>query len=123
MTSMNSMRCPRCRDEFYSAVEKQSANCPYCGFSFNVSKQCLRKEARFDIRKECDISKGDTTVVAHTIDISRCGVGVQVGESWPFEKGDAIHVVVKNHEMNADGRVIWVKKRGNTVLRAGLKFC
>jgi len=125
MTSMNSLRCPRCRDEFYTAAEDRNANCPYCGFSFDISKQLLRKEARFDIKKECILSKGEQTIVGHTVDMSKCGVGVgvKISRAFPFEKDDAIHVVVKDHDVVVDGRVVWMKKYDSTTLRAGLKFC
>ncbi|GMT42993.1 MAG: hypothetical protein IEMM0002_1404 [bacterium] len=121
---MNNLKCPRCRSEFYSAISSQdTATCPYCGFFFNVLDQHRRREARNKIERECVLSRGDLRVTAHTLDISKCGIGLQMDGWIPFERNDSLHVVVKGFDIDSDGLVVWVTRSNGSGSKAGLRFC
>ncbi|MFQ5560872.1 MAG: PilZ domain-containing protein [Nitrospinota bacterium] len=116
--------CPRCQSKFYITVSEPGLSCPFCGFFFKLADApSKRQQKRAMVEKGCDLLKGDLSISGHTVDISKTGVGVTVTESMMLDKGDNLHVVVKDFEIDSNAQVVWVKKFDNTKARAGLKFC
>ena len=116
--------CPRCKSKFYITVSEFELSCPFCGFVFKrADVPSQRQQKRATVEKDCDLLKGDLCGAGYTVDMSKDGIGVTVAESMMLDKGDSLHVVVKNFEIASDAQVIWVKKHNDTRVRAGLKFC
>ena len=116
--------CPRCQSKFYITASERGLSCPFCGFFFKLADApSKRQQKRATVEKDCDLLKGDLHIAGYTVDISKAGVGVTVMESMALDKGDNLHVVVKDFEIDSSAQVIWVKKFNNTRSRAGLKFC
>ena len=116
--------CPRCQSKFYITISELGLSCPFCGFFFKLADApSKRQQRRAAVEKSCDLVKDDVSISGHTVDISKSGVGITMMESMVLDKGDTLHVVVKDFEIDSNAQVIWVKKSNNTKARAGLKFC
>ena len=116
--------CPRCKSKFYITVSELELSCPFCGFVFNRADiPSKRQQKRATVEKDCELLKGNLCAAGYTVDISKDGIGVTVAESMVLDKGDNLHIVVRNFEIASDARVIWVKKLNDTRVRAGLQFC
>lgn len=116
--------CPRCQSKFYITIAEPGLSCPFCGFFFKLADApSKRQQKRATVEKSCELVKGDVSISGHTVDISKSGVGVAVTESMVLDKGNTLHVVVKDFEIDSNAQVIWVKQFNNNKARAGLKFC
>jgi hypothetical protein len=116
--------CPRCQSKFYITVSELGLSCPFCGFFFKLADApSKRQQRRAAVEKNCDLAKDDLSISGQTVDISKSGVGITIMEPVVLDKGDNLHVVVRDFEIDSNAQVIWVKKLNNTKARAGLKFC
>jgi len=75
------------------------------------------------LEKSCDLLKGKAHLSGHTVDISRAGIGVTLTESAVIDKGDTLHIVVQEIEIDSSAQVVWVEKLNGGQMRAGLRFC
>ncbi len=116
--------CPRCLNKFFIEISELGLSCPFCGFFFKlVDAPSKRQQKRASLEKDCDLVKGEASLSGHTVDISKSGIGVALTESMVLDKGDTLHVVIKEFEIDSSAQVVWVEKHNSVKARAGLKFC
>ncbi|HAO93334.1 MAG: hypothetical protein A2X93_03640 [Deltaproteobacteria bacterium GWC2_56_8] len=114
--------CPRCENKFYTAVTCADINCPYCGFLVKCTEHEARGSERHSIQKICALFESGEQVFAHTTDISESGVGITMEHEFPFYTGAIVNVKIDFFDIESDAQVVWVKKSGPTLAKAGLKF-
>ncbi len=119
---MTSTTCPRCWSGFYTAFPRSCVTCPFCGFTFKIGEPVRRRENRVALQKDCELVIKNERVAAVTTDISRKGLGVRLTGAVPFQRYDTLHVTVKEHEIDSDALVVWVKRLDKNTHRAGLRF-
>ena len=116
--------CPRCLNKFFIEISELGLSCPFCGFFFKLADApSKRQQKRASVEKDCDLVKGEVRLSGHTVDISKSGIGVTLTESMVLDKGDTLHVVVKEFEIDSSAQVVWVEKHNSVKARVGLKFC
>ena len=120
---MNSIKCPRCQNLFYSVLSWPEFNCPFCGYTFKPADSERRTQRRAIINKDCNLLKGERNVRAQTVDISKTGLGIKMMGSMPFDVDETVKVVVRDFEIESSARLVWVRRFDGVVSRAGLKFC
>ena len=120
---MSDAICPRCFNKFSVAVPVMKVNCPFCGFSIKDADLIRRAEQRVVINKDCYLFRNELTISAQAVNISKKWAGVVMTGPMPFEKGDTLHIVIKDTEINSDAQIVWVQRFNNTVSRGGLLFC
>jgi DNA-directed RNA polymerase subunit RPC12/RpoP len=120
--SNTNTRCPRCRSKFHIISPEPYVNCPFCGFPFRVTEP-RREQERISTQRDCYLLKGDEKIFVKTMDVSKDGVGVKTTGPMPFERDDAVQVIVKDLKMDSTANVVWVKRFDSAISRAGLKFC
>jgi len=117
-----SITCKRCRAQFYTVSPDYKIICPYCNFEFKSNYPLGRHEERSQIDKDCVIRKGGLTVNAHAIDISQKGVGLKIDNPVPINPNETIHITIKDLDIDADARVVWVKSQEGYDTHTGLLF-
>jgi len=118
-----SITCKRCRSQFYTVSPDYNVVCPYCRFEFKSNYPLGRHEERSEIRKECVIMKGALRLDAEAVDISRKGVGVKIESAAPLNPNETVHITIKDLDIDADARVVWVKAyEGYETQTGGLLF-
>ncbi|MFQ5329125.1 MAG: PilZ domain-containing protein [Thermodesulfobacteriota bacterium] len=116
--------CPKCQNKFYTESSELGASCPFCGFFFQLADaHSKREQTRATLEKSCDLLKGEARLSGHTVDISRSGIGVALTDSTVIYKGDTLHVVVKEIEIDSSAQVVWVENFSGVQTRVGLRFC
>lgn len=115
-------KCPECKNEFYSAEQKENLNCPFCGlvFSFDFGAD-NRVQERLHFDKDCELTNGQTSVVARTVDISRNGLGVVMVGATSFDRGESLSVTLMGLRIGYDAQVMWVTQQRDQV-RLGLQL-
>ncbi|OGP64904.1 MAG: hypothetical protein A3K22_00795 [Deltaproteobacteria bacterium RBG_16_42_7] len=119
---MSDCNCPRCLNKFYVADAGVDVNCPFCGFFIKYDALIKREEQRDIINKNCYLFRYDLSVSAQALDISKKGAGIVITGAMPFEKDDALRIVIKDIGIDSDAQVVWVKRFDNAVSRVGLLF-
>ncbi|MFQ5464841.1 MAG: PilZ domain-containing protein [Thermodesulfobacteriota bacterium] len=118
---MNKLSCPRCDSAFFTASRDSHLPCPYCGFVLKAHDTDRRSGERTSTQRICDILKGEVRVPVKTVDVSATGLGVKMMGYLPFEKDEAVSVLVKDLDIARKARVVWTKKFYG-ISRAGLRF-
>lgn len=119
---MLKINCQRCRSEFYTASPATVKVCPYCGFTLDVTEPARREEERAEIDRDCVLLKGTLRLDARAVDISKKGLGVKLAGSVPFGINDTVHVIIKDFDIDANAKVVWIRKSRNTVSKAGFRL-
>jgi len=60
--------------------------------------------------------------MAHTVDISKSGLGIEMAGATPFDKGDALSVTLVDLEIGYSARVMWVSEGKGDLSRMGLQL-
>lgn len=115
--------CPRCESKFYTAVTCADISCPFCGFLIKFSDHELRGAERLPVQKICTLFENESSIIARTTDISKTGVGVLMDRAFPFYTGAIVKVKIDFFDIDSDAEVVWVKKSGPMLAKAGLRFC
>lgn len=119
----NNSTCPRCNSCFFIAYVEPVVRCPFCAYSYQPAESAkIRKDHRSTIEKSCKLSRGDEILAAHTVDMSRTGVGVRAKDKAPFGIADILRVFVEGAKEDSAAKVVWLKQINGGPTRAGLKF-
>ena len=115
--------CSRCEQGFFTAYVQEEAQCPYCGFIFQmIGYSNIRSCKRRVVDAPADITRGKIRFAAQIFDLSTDGVGIRVKDKFPCDAGDLLHVTIQNHDIDSDACVVWIDESEDCMSRAGLKF-
>lgn len=113
--------CSRCEEGFFTAYVCDNAQCPYCGFTFPlVCHSNIRTYERLTSDVSANITKGEIKLLAKAFDFSKDGIGIKVEGELHCDAGDILHVLIEDHNIDSNARVIWIDDAGHCV---GLNFC
>lgn len=119
---MTNIFCPRCQMRFSTTMTVGEIDCPYCGFGFNVVEPEGRGERRTTIERACGLSKGDVSLPARTVNISRSGICVTLAGPAQIVEDDRVRVTVKDFDLDTYASVVWVRSVDRGTRNAGLSF-
>ena len=113
--------CSRCEEGFFTAYVRDDAQCPYCGFTFPlICHENIRAYERFASNVAANITRGEIKLFIKVFDFSKDGIGIKVEGELRCDAGDILHVVIEDHNIDSNARVIWIDEAGDSI---GLKFC
>jgi len=115
--------CTLCGSKFSMALNKQNAQCPYCGNIFSSSDEVRREHIRESIEEGCAVSNGFGSISGVTIDTSISGAGIKVYSLFlPFKKDDMIDFAFAEEGEKILTQVMWLKEADDKSSRVGLRF-
>lgn len=120
---MNTIKCPRCAVNFYTAAHEKPMNCPTCSYEVKIQEMLRRIADRQAVNRLCEVLLDEGTVARATaVDLTDLGVGIKITGHLPFEKDDTVSLSIEGHGTKRKARVVW-KKNFYGVSRAGFRFC
>lgn len=119
---MINLTCKRCGSKFFTAAPDSVKRCPYCSFVFSSKDPVRRQAEREEIRKDCVLEKGSVRLDVSAVDISPKGVGIKLKGSIYLGINDAVHVTIKDFDIDSSAKVVWIKTVNDEYARVGLSF-
>lgn len=118
---MNKLKCPECKNPFFTAAYELQMPCPYCGHVVMAGETNRRNEVRSAEQRFCEILKGGVRVPVKSVDFSETGIGIKMTGYLPFDANDTVEIVVQELDIEKKALVMWTKKFYG-ISRAGLRF-
>lgn len=120
---MNTIKCPRCSVNFYTAAHEKPMNCPTCSYEVKIQEMLKRIVERREVNHVCEVLLNEGIVARATaVDLSERGIGIKMTGQLPFEKDDTVKLLLEGQGAGKTARVVW-KKNFYGVSRAGFRFC